>query len=360
MTDTSYMRRALFHAARAQGATSPNPVVGAVVVSEGGVVVGQGRHERAGGPHAEVHALDEAGERARGATLYVTLEPCCHTGRTGPCTARIIAAGIARVVAATIDLNPLVRGRGLEELRSRGVRVDVGVEEQAALRLNHAFVVAHTLQRPEVILKAATSIDGYIAAAPGVRTQLTSLQAARQTHLLRASVDAIGVGSETVRIDDPLLTVRECHRSRPLTRVVFDRRLRTRATARLFSTLDEGPVIILSSEQGIADYPDRVTDLRAAGAQVEGTTGGLRGAVRRLGALGVSSLLVEGGAALHTAFWAERLVDRMHLIIAPVFIGRGGVPLGAESPAGRNSLHVVTVEPRGHDTWIEADVHGNR
>src|SRR6187399_3486939 len=241
------MRRALAQAWQGWGRTTPNPLVGACVVTPEGVVVGQGAHERAGEPHAEIHALDEAGELARGATLYCTLEPCAHTGRTGPCTERVIAAGIRRVVAAMEDPFPLVQGRGFEALRARGIAVDVGVEHEAALRLNQPYLSALRSGRPFVTLKAATSLDGRIAAAPGQRTPLTSLPALRHAHCVRAQVDAVAVGSGTVLADDPLLTVREVYRERPLTRVVFDRRLRVPPTARLFSTLAAGPVIVLTS-----------------------------------------------------------------------------------------------------------------
>ncbi|MDH4064960.1 MAG: bifunctional diaminohydroxyphosphoribosylaminopyrimidine deaminase/5-amino-6-(5-phosphoribosylamino)uracil reductase RibD, partial [Acidobacteriota bacterium] len=238
VTDADLMRRALFHAARAAGATTPNPMVGAVVLSEGGVIVGQGRHPRAGEPHAEVFALDEAGARARGGTMYVTLEPCCHYGRTAPCTKRLIASGLARIVVAMKDPNPLVNGRGIAELRAAGLQVDVGLLEPEAVRLNQAFVTVHTEGRPEVILKVAASADGRIAARRGTRTAISSEPANRRTQRLRAAVDAVAVGSGTVLVDDPLLTVRETVRTRPLVRAVFDRRLRTPPTARLLSTLD--------------------------------------------------------------------------------------------------------------------------
>lgn len=358
MTDAAWMERALFHAARSQGSTTPNPMVGAVIVSPDGVVVGQGRHERAGEPHAEVHALDEAGPRARGATLYVTLEPCCHTGRTGPCTRRLLEAGIARVVAAMPDPNPLVSGRGFEELRAHGVIVEVGLLAPAAERLNAAFQSLHKRGRPFVILKAATSLDGRIAAGPGVRTRLTSLEADRRTHLLRASVDAVAVGSETVLVDDPLLTVRECYRARPLARVVFDRRLRTPPTARLFSTLAQGPVIILTSPDG-AERRAHAKALEAAGADVAVGIDELPTALARLAALDVMTLLVEGGARLQSAFWDRGLVDRVQLIVAPVVLGDAGLPLMGGHPFPRASLDLTVVEPRGDDTWIEADVHGS-
>ena len=220
------MRRALEHARRGLGRTTPNPVVGACVVTPEGVVVGDGAHERAGEAHAEIHALDEAGDRARGATMYCTLEPCAHTGRTGPCTERILAAGIARVVAAMEDPDPPGAGPRSRAPADQGVSVEVGVERDAATRLNQPFVTAMTQGRPFVILKAATSLDGRIAAAAGVRTPLTSRAAVRHAHAVRAEVDAVAVGSETVLVDDPLLTAREVYRERPLTRVVFDRRLR--------------------------------------------------------------------------------------------------------------------------------------
>src|SRR5437868_4049925 len=175
--DCAFMQRALFHAARARGRTSPNPLVGAVVVSDDGIVVGQGFHERAGEPHAEVHALAAAGSRARGATLYSTLEPCSHQGRTGPCVRRIVDAGIRRVVAAVEDPNPAVRGRGFAFLRANGVAVDVGVGAEDAVALNRPFFTLMCEGRPFVILKAATSIDGRIAAAPGRPTALTSVEA---------------------------------------------------------------------------------------------------------------------------------------------------------------------------------------
>lgn len=353
MTGERFMRRALLHAARSQGATSPNPMVGAVVVSRDGVVVGQGRHERAGEPHAEVHALEEAGDRARGATLYVTLEPCCHTGRTGPCTRRIIDAGVARVVAAVIDPNPAVAGRGVAELRAHGVEVEVGVCAAEATRLNRGFFAVHQQGRPMVVVKAATSLDGRIAARPGVRTTLSSPPAFRRTHLLRASLDALAVGVGTVRVDDPWLTVRECYRGRPLTRVIFDRRLETPPEAKVFSTLADGPVIILTSGRAVAEAPDRAAALARAGATVEAVDGGLGDALGRLVARDVSSVLVEGGARLHAALWDAALVDRVHLVVAPTFLGAEGLALAG----GRARLTPVAATLVGPDTWLEADVH---
>src|SRR5262245_40669662 len=283
--DVRWMRRALEQARRGLGRTTPNPVVGACIVTDEGVVVGDGAHERAGEPHAEVHALTEAGELAQGATLYCTLEPCAHTGRTGPCTERIIAAGIRRVVAAMEDPFPLVSGRGFAALRAHGIVVDVGVERDAAIRLNQPFLTSIREGRPFVILKAAASIDCRIAEGVGKRTQITAEAANRRVQYTRAQVDAVAVGSETVLVDDPLLTAREIYRERPLTRVVFDRRLRTPPTARLFSTLSAGPVIILTSRGRLAQTSAARSRLERGGASIVAPEeSGMRAAMRGLSA----------------------------------------------------------------------------
>ena len=356
--DRLLMERALFHAARGVGRTTPNPMVGAVAVSADGVVVGHGWHERAGKPHAEVNALDEAGEAARGGTLYVTLEPCCHTGRTPPCTKRVIAAGIARVVAAMRDPDDRVGGKGFAELRAAGIQVDEGIGEDEARRINDAYLTVKVKRRPLVVLKAAASLDARIG-RPGERTKLSSAESDRRTHQLRASVDAIAVGSETVCVDDPLLTARESYRIRPLLRVVFDRRLRTSPRARVFSTLSQGPVIILT-DRSIFDSRGRErAALEAAGASVESADTLEKG----LGLLlqrDVSTLLIEGGARLHAAFLDARLVDRVHLIVTPQVLGEHAVPLFGGARVGLSALDRMTVEQRGADTWIEADVHRNR
>lgn len=360
MTDADYMRRALFHAARAEGVTTPNPLVGAIVVSPDGVVVGQGRHPRAGAPHAEVFALEEAGARARGATLFVNLEPCCHTGRTGPCTRRIIDAGVSRVVAAMSDPNPLVGGQGFAELRAHAIQVEVGLLETAAARLNRAFTIVQTEGRPMVIAKAASSEDSRIAAAPGTRTPLTSAAANRRTQRLRAAVDAVGVGSGTLLADDPLLTVRDCYRPRPLARVVFDRQLRTPPGARLLATLDAGPVIIVTTAAAASRYPERTQALIAAGATVVEGSGELRQDLRLLVKHDISTLLLEGGAAMHAAAWTAGVIDRIHLIVAPTTLGEGGVKLFAGIDIPASALVPVRVDRLGPDEWMEADVYGHR
>jgi diaminohydroxyphosphoribosylaminopyrimidine deaminase/5-amino-6-(5-phosphoribosylamino)uracil reductase len=353
------MRRALFHAERALGATVPNPMVGAVVVDCAGVVVGQGYHERAGQPHAEVVALDAAGARAKGATLYVTLEPCCHVGRTGPCTKRILAAGISRVVAATLDPFPRVSGQGVRELREAGVIVEVGLEEVAARRLNAAYLMVQERQRPLIALKAATTRDGRIAARRDEPTAISGAAAARRAQRLRASVDAIAVGAGTVRADDPRLTARDVVRARPLTRVVFDRALETSPGARVHAASAGGPVIMVADPGAMVAYPERVERFAHAGADVV-PAASLDAAVRALLARGVHTLLVEGGAALHRSFWEAELVDRLHLIVAPARLGEAAVPLfdGLAVPWSR--LSRVTSVPCGPDMWMDADVHWDR
>lgn len=359
MTEADYMDRALFLAARGRGRTSPNPMVGAVVVSPEGVVVGQGFHERAGRPHAEVQALGMAGARARGATLYCTLEPCCHTGRTGPCVARIVDAGITRVVAAVQDPDPRVCGRGFEFLASHGITVNVGCRHGGAALLNQPFFTLMKEGRPFVTLKAAISADGGIAEAPGVRTALTSPPANRHAHRIRAEIDAIAVGVGTILADDPLLTARGAYRERPLMRVVFDRRLRTPPGARLLSTLDAGPVMIVAGPDA-EDCAARRRNLEARGAEVLAADGTIGAGLRALGARGVSSLLLEGGAAIHEAAWAEGVVDYVRLYVAPRTLGPGAMKFlnGREfSPA---SLLESRTVPLGPDVLVEGYVHGPR
>jgi diaminohydroxyphosphoribosylaminopyrimidine deaminase / 5-amino-6-(5-phosphoribosylamino)uracil reductase len=354
-----YMDRALDLAERGRGTTSPNPMVGAVVVREDGSIVGQGYHEVAGGPHAEVRALDEAGELARGATLYCTLEPCSHTGRTGPCVERIAAAGIRRVVAASLDVDTRVSGRGFEFLRQKGVDVEIGPGRARALRLNRAYFTFKSRRRPFVILKAATSLDNRIAAAPGQRTSITSEEAQRHAHAVRAEIDAVGIGSETALVDDPLLTSRHVHRRRPLTRVLFDRRLRIPAAAQVFSTRDAGPVIIVTTPEAIERNQARASELTAAGAELMPiTTDGLAEAFRRLGERDVMSMVLEGGAAMHEAALRAGVVDGVHLYLAPLILGPSGVAwLGADtiSIAALSDRKVI---PLGPDVFMEGYVHG--
>ena len=356
LTDTDYMSRALAIAERGRGRTSPNPMVGAVVVDRDGVVVGRGAHEFAGGPHAEVHALRDAGERARGATLYCTLEPCSHIGRTGACAPVVADAGLSRVVVATEDPNPLVNGSGLDILRKRGVSVTSGILDREARALNAPFFTVMTHQRPFITMKIALSADHRIALRPGVRTPLTGAAAGRLIHRDRAEVDAIAVGSGTVLADDPSLTPRGAFRYRPLVRVVFDSRLRIPPTARLFSTLTAGPVIIVSTQSTLGGWPGRVASLEAVGAGILALERGWRldAALEQLVDRGILSMIVEGGVTLHRAFWDAGLVDRVQMYRTPHVLGAEGLEW---LPVPLPGLGPVTERRLGADTLTEAYVH---
>ena len=356
LTDTDYMSRALAIAERGRGRTSPNPMVGAVVVDPEGVVVGHGFHEYAGGPHAEVHALRDADTRARGATLYCTLEPCSHVGRTGACAPVVADSGVRRVVVATGDPNPLVNGSGLEMLRARGISVMTGTLEAEARALNAPFFSVMTRRRPFITMKVALSADHRIAIRPGVRTPLTGPAAARVIHRDRAEVDAVAVGSGTVLADDPVLTARGAFRYRPLVRVVFDSRLRTPPDARLLSTLRAGPVIIVCAASSVGGDPDRAAALVARGAEILAVDAGvpLIEPLERLAARGVSSMIVEGGTSLHRAFWDAGLVDRVQMYMTPHRLGAEGLEW---LPVPLPGLGLLTRKHFGADILIEGYVY---
>lgn len=357
VADAHAMERALFLAGRGRGRTSPNPMVGAVVVSPAGVVVGHGYHEKAGEAHAEVIALNAAGDRARGATLYCTLEPCSHVGRTGPCVERIAAAGIARVVASMRDPNPLVSGSGFEFLRSHGIDVSQGLGAVAARRLNAPFVSWMTRHRPWVTLKTVVSADGYAGRADR-RVPLTGDAANRWFHRERAEVDAIAVGAGTMLVDDPHLTARRVYRERPLVRVLIDWRLRVPAAARVFSTLTQGPVIMVVL-RGEADARRREADqLRASGAEFElFDSRDLTAVLERLAARGILSLLVEAGPALHRAFAEANLIDRLQWVRTPKVLGQG-IPAEWHDGVGRLKSGATREIALGEDILVESDVHG--
>lgn len=354
-----FMRKALQLAERGRATTSPNPMVGALVVDDEGVIVGRGAHEVAGGPHAEVYALRDAGPRARGATLYCTLEPCTHVGRTGPCAPLVAEAGIKRVVIATEDPNALAAG-GAAWLRGRGIEVLSGVLADEANRLNAAFFTRVQRLRPYVTMKAALSLDGRIAAAPGERTPITGAAAARLVHRDRAEVDAIAVGSGTILTDDPLLTARGAFRHRPLVRVIYDRRLRTPPGARVFRTLEAGPVIIACTSQSVESSRARADELEARGAELLVMDGGrLRASLEALGARGISSLVVEGGALLHAAFWDANLVDRVQIYVGAEVLGDAGVRWLEGQVMSASRISGRTAVPVGAgDTLLEGHVHG--
>lgn len=347
------MARALWHAARGQASTTPNPIVGAVIVDGEGVVVGVGHHQVAGGPHAEVVALRAAGARAVGATLYCTLEPCSHTGRTGPCCVAVAEAGIRRVVVAAGDPFPEVSGRGFDYLRSRGLAVTTGVGRRDARRQNAPFFRAVELGRPYVHLKVAMSLDGGVAARAGQRTPMSGPEATRWTQRLRGSVDAIAVGSRTALVDDPVLTARDVYRHRPLMRVVFDRRLRLSPDAQLVRTTVAGPVVVVTAREATASTA--AARLRDRGVEVIGTDGTVGGALAVLVRRDVHSLLVEGGPTLHAACWRAGVVDRVSELVSDRVLGPDAVRW--DVPAWLNGWAPRTV-PLGRDVLLEADVYG--
>ncbi len=321
------MRRALDLAARGWGHTAPNPMVGAVVVRDDDIV-GEGWHAQYGEPHAEVVALRAAGERARGATMYVTLEPCDHTGKTPPCTRAIIDAGISRVVVAIRDPNPEARG-GVERLETAGVHVAVGVEEQAARDLNAPFFRAHEGDRPFTTLKLAVSLDGAITDAQRSSGWLTGALARREVHRMRAGADAVAVGIGTVLADNPMLTVRDWDAPRVAPRrVVFDSRLRTPLEAAVVRTATDVPTTIIARE-----VPnERARAYEAAGVQVI-VAQTAASALKSLARTGVWSLLVEGGAGLAGSLLGEGLVDRLVIFQAPIILGEGALNAFAHVPA---------------------------
>jgi diaminohydroxyphosphoribosylaminopyrimidine deaminase/5-amino-6-(5-phosphoribosylamino)uracil reductase len=352
------MATALALAERGRGRTSPNPLVGAVIVDDAGVVVGTGFHERAGEAHAEVHALRAAGARARGATLYCTLEPCSHTGRTGPCAVAVAGAGIRRVVAAMQDPYPEVAGRGFAYLRDHGVEVEIGVREAEARRLNEVFVTNVVARRPFVVAKIAVSLDNAVAAAPGARTAVSGAASQRHAQRVRAEVAAIGIGSGTLLADDPVLTARDVWRARPLIRIVFDRRLRTPPTARICDTLAAGPILVVTTAKACAAVPERAAALRGRGLTlIAGADDVFGSGFSDLLGYGVTSLLLEGGPALHAAAWTAGVVDRVRCYVSPVTLGPGGVPWTMPPSFGLAALGPTRAEPLGDDVLIEADVH---
>ena len=360
--DARFMRRALELAERGRGLTSPNPMVGAVVVS-GESIVGEGFHERAGGPHAELVALAEAGARSRGATLYVTLEPCVHHGRTPPCAPLVIAAGVRRVVAAFVDPNPLVGGRGLTMLRAAGVDVREAVLAPEAERQNRAFITAMRLGRPHVTLKAAMTLDGRIADVHGESKWITGASARSAAHRLRSESDAIVVGVETVLRDDPALNVRtDPPWPREPYRVVLDTAGRTPVNARLITAGTPARALVITG--GDANV-DRVRALAAAGATIvpvprrQGRVD-LRAALGALAAREVRAVMVEGGGEVHGAFLDAGLVDRVALFIAPRLLGGRGATAAIAGQGGplKTAPRLIGLQTTwvGEDLLVEGDV----
>jgi diaminohydroxyphosphoribosylaminopyrimidine deaminase/5-amino-6-(5-phosphoribosylamino)uracil reductase len=338
--DRAHMRRALELARRGIGFASPNPMVGAVIVDPTGAPAAEGWHQGPGTPHAEVHALRDAGRRAHGGTLYVTLEPCSHHGRTPPCTEAIVGAGVARVVAAIQDPNPLVDGTGLARLRDAGIRVDVGLDAAVAGRLIEAFATAITTGLPFVTLKLAMSLDGRVAARDGSSRWITGEASRRDAHRLRSEHDAVMVGAGTAIADDPALTVRMVdYLGRQPIRIVVDGTGRLPPRGRLFD--GRSPVWILTG----SETPGAVTHAwEAAGARIWTVAGGSPVDVRAgLAAWAddtdrpLRSVLIEGGPTLAWSAISEGLVDRLVVYVAPLLIG------GVDAPAALGGEGVATI-----------------
>jgi diaminohydroxyphosphoribosylaminopyrimidine deaminase/5-amino-6-(5-phosphoribosylamino)uracil reductase len=353
------MALALRLAAKGQGGVSPNPMVGALVVA-GNRVVGQGYHRRAGGPHAEILALHDAGPRAKGATLYVTLEPCCHTQkRTPPCVPTVTAAGLTRVVIAMPDPNPHVGGRGINALRRAGLSVSVGCRREEAERLNEAYLHWITTGFPLVTLKAAITLDGKIATASGESRWITGLPARREAHRLRSQSDAVLVGAGTVLRDDPRLTVRlgkrPPHGKQPL-RVVLDSRLRTPLTARLL-----GPGTCIATTAKAPAKKRKQVQATGAGLLVLPAQRGrvsFRACLARLGAQGITSLLIEGGSEVNASALRSGLVNRVALFIAPRLLGGQDAKglIGGTAPVSLRQVmpvNDVRIRAIGNDWLLE-------
>jgi diaminohydroxyphosphoribosylaminopyrimidine deaminase/5-amino-6-(5-phosphoribosylamino)uracil reductase len=360
-SDARYMREALRLGRKGLGRTSPNPPVGAVVVANGHVV-GRGYHHGPGNLHGEAEALRDAGARSRGATLYVTLEPCNHHGRTPPCTDAIIAAGVRRVVFGVRDPNPLVRGGGGARLRRHGIAVELGVEAEACAELLAGFTSLVTRRRPLVTLKLAASLDGRIATSTGASRWITSPPARALVHQLRDEHDAIMVGAGTVIADDPQLTCRRRGGRDPL-RVIVDGRLRLPLTAAVVSERAAAGTAVATAVRGGA----KLRALHSRGVRVVSLPGrrgqiALPALLRRLAADDVSSVLIEGGAGLAAAALRARVVDRLVFFLAPKLIGGDGVPmvasLGVRSMVRAPQLHIVEVSRIGADLLVRATLAG--
>lgn len=355
------MDRALGLAARGLALAHPNPRVGAVIVKDG-KVVGEGLHSYQGMKHAEIIALERAGDKARGATLYINLEPCCHFGRTGPCTDAIVAAGIKRVVAAMKDPNPLVAGHGLRQLRRAGVGVESGILEEEARRLNEEFAKWIRRREPFVTLKSAMTLDGRIAERRGARSAITGRRSLAAVQKLRHAADAILTGIGTVLADDPLLTDRSgLARRKPLLRVVIDSRLRIPLKSRLVRSARRDLLVFTARSsdsakaRGLARAGVEVIRARAQRGRID-----LRWVMRELGRREILGVLLEAGPSLNGAALEAGIVDKMVLFYAPKLMGSGGVAM-ADLPAGwfrrAGELRNVKVLRLGEDIAIEGYIH---
>lgn len=349
------MERALALAERGRGRTSPNPMVGCVVVRDG-AVIGEGCHERAGDAHAEVNALRDAGD-VTGATVYVTLEPCCHEGKTPPCVDLLKAGKPARVIAAMEDPNPRVSGRGIEALRGAGVAVELGLMEDEARRLNEAFIKYVTTGTPFVIAKCGMSLDGKIATRTGDSRWVTGEASRHLVHQLRNEVDAILVGSRTVMLDDPSLTARLTdEKTRDPIRVILDAGEYLDGDRRVFQLESEAPTWVATPDGGVCEAADAVLHVPADDGVVD-----MQALMKELGSREVTSVLIEGGGTTHASAFEAGIVDKVMFFVAPKIVGgREAVSAvegtGIEQMSEAIMLKDMTATPLGHDILIVAYV----
>jgi diaminohydroxyphosphoribosylaminopyrimidine deaminase/5-amino-6-(5-phosphoribosylamino)uracil reductase len=362
VSDERFMAQALKLAQRGLGNTSPNPLVGAVVVDPSGAVVGTGYHERAGGEHAEAGALRTAGERARGATLYVTLEPCVHQGRTPACTEAIATAGVARVVSAIDDPDTNVAGRGHARLRQAGIAVTIGVGAAAATRVNRMYLHHRSTGLPFVTLKMAQSLNGVVAAQSGQRVQLTGKRATKFVRALRYEHDAVMVGAGTILTDDPQLTVRPFKpRAVPYVRVIVDARGRISPAAKVLKDLSRYQTIVATTEL----MPDSLrASLLQRGVKLllcqrgENDLVDLRDALRQLAAAGITSVLSEGGPTLAGSLLSGGHANELVWLLAPELLG-GENPVAVINDLGASvKVRIDTLKRLGDDVVLTAQVHG--
>jgi len=360
----TYMKMAMVLAEKGRGTTSPNPMVGAVIVKNGRVI-GEGFHEKAGGPHAEIHALTQAGENAREATLYVTLEPCNHTGRTPPCTEAILKSGIRAVVAGMRDPNPAVAGGGLAFLEQHGIATTVGVLEDACRRLNEAFVKYVTTGLPFVILKCASTLDGRIATVTGDSKWITNPRSREFVHSLRHGVDAIMVGIGTIKTDNPSLTTRlEGVQGEDPLRVILDTRLSIPLDAKLLHLSSPSDTLIVTSRSVAPEKTKALEKLGARVLAVDARQGriDLLSLMRELGRMEIMSLLIEGGSAVNGSALRAGIVDKVHMFFAPKICGGEGMPIcaGPGVPRMDECIRLANISVRRFedDIMIEGYVVG--
>ncbi|MSQ47990.1 MAG: bifunctional diaminohydroxyphosphoribosylaminopyrimidine deaminase/5-amino-6-(5-phosphoribosylamino)uracil reductase RibD [Deltaproteobacteria bacterium] len=364
--DETFLAQALGLAAKGIGRTSPNPAVGAVIVRNGRVI-GEGFHRRAGLPHAEIEALRQVRGTARGATMYVTLEPCSHFGRTPPCADALVEAGITRVVVGMVDPNPQVRGRGIRRLRRAGIEVKTGVLKDACLRLNEDFIYWVTTKKPFVTLKLAASLDGRIATASGDSQWISGEQSRRVVHAIRNRVDAVLVGAETVRTDNPRLTCR-MRGGRDPVRVIVDGRLTLDPESHVCTQRSSAATVVFTSEAR-AQSPQAAA-LTQHGVEVVGLATGtdqriaLRPLLKELGQRGIKSVLIEGGGQVAASALREGVVNKVLFFYAPLLLGGEGRamigPLQVDRVALGYTLHTLEVERSGNDVMVSAYVGAPR